>query len=357
MSFAAGEGSRSTYYGRLHPDRPSYTINTYFNRPGNGCHLHYDYDQHRVISEREAARLQSFPDNFVFLGSHVAVHKQIGNAVPPLLAYQIAKTLPVTGQYVDLFSGAGGLSLGFKWAGWQPIVANDIESSFLDTYQHNIHPTVVCGDIREKHIFRKIVEAIVKSRNRDVPLLVIGGPPCQGFSTAGHRRSLDDKRNHLFNDFKALVETIKPDGFVFENVTGLLNMDGGAVFDMIRKELQIFDNPLVPWILNAEQFAVPQRRTRLVLLSVPKRWKAVAPPAQITSMEQEMTLFGQTTKAVSVRDALSDLPPLHHGEDGSYGDYISVPQHPYQSFMRSVISVEEYLAVMKAGAFNGAVHA
>jgi len=179
VSFAAGEGSRSTYYGRLHPDRPSYTINTYFNRPGNGCHLHYDYKggQHRVISEREAARLQSFPDNFVFLGSHVAVHKQIGNAVPPLLAYQIAKTLPVTGQYVDLFSGAGGLSLGFKWAGWQPIVANDIESSFLDTYQQNIHPTVVCGDIREKHIFRKIVEAIVKSRNRDVPLLVIGGPP------------------------------------------------------------------------------------------------------------------------------------------------------------------------------------
>ena len=359
VSFAAGEGSRSTYYGRLHPDRPSYTINTYFNRPGNGCHLHYDYEggQHRVISEREAARLQSFPDNFIFLGSHVAVHKQIGNAVPPLLAYQIAKTLPVTGQYVDLFSGAGGLSLGFKWAGWQPIVANDIESSFLDTYQHNIHPTVVCGDIREKHIFRKIVEAIVKSRNRDVPLLVIGGPPCQGFSTAGHRRSLDDKRNHLFNDFKALVETIKPDGFVFENVTGLLNMDGGAVFDMIRKELQILDNPLVPWILNAEQFAVPQRRTRLVLLSVPKRWKAVAPPAQITSMEQEMTLFGQTAKAVSVRDALSDLPPLHHGEDGSYGDYISAPLHPYQSFMRSVISVEEYLSAMKAGVFNGAVHA
>src|SRR5271165_4143348 len=58
-SFAAGEGSRSTYYGRLHPNRPSYTVNTYFNRPGNGCHLHYDSDgtQDRVLSEREAARL------------------------------------------------------------------------------------------------------------------------------------------------------------------------------------------------------------------------------------------------------------------------------------------------------------
>jgi DNA (cytosine-5)-methyltransferase 1 len=359
VSFAAGEGSRSTYYGRLHPDRPSYTINTYFNRPGNGCHLHYDYEggQHRVISEREAARLQSFPDSFVFFGSHVAVHKQIGNAVPPLLAYQIAKTLPVTGQYVDLFSGAGGLSLGFKWAGWQPIVANDIESAFLDTYQHNIHPTVVCGDIREKHIFRRIVETIVKERKRNVPLLVIGGPPCQGFSTAGQRRSLDDERNHLFREFKALVETIKPDGFVFENVTGLLNMEGGAVFGMIRKELQILDNPLVPWILNAEEFAVPQRRTRLVMLSLPKRWKNVSPPPQITSMEQQTTLFGQTAKAVSVKDALCDLPPLHHGEDGSYADYISEPQHPYQSFMRSVISVEEYLTAIRTGVSNSLVHA
>lgn len=359
VSFAAGEGSRSTYYGRLHPDRPSYTINTYFNRPGNGCHLHYDYEggQHRVISEREAARLQSFPDSFVFFGSHVAVHKQIGNAVPPLLAYQIAKTLPVTGQYVDLFSGGGGLSLGFKWAGWQPIVANDIESAFLDTYQYNIHPTVVCGDIREKHIFRRIIETIVKERKRNVPLLVIGGPPCQGFSTAGQRRSLDDERNHLFRDFKALVETIKPDGFVFENVTGLLNMEGGAVFKMIRKELQILDNPLVPWILNAEEFAVPQRRTRLVMLSLPKRWKNVSPPPQITSMEQQTTLFGQTTKAVSVKDALSDLPPLRPGEDGSYADYVSEPQHPYQSFMRLAISVEEYLTAIKAGSVREMVHA
>jgi len=167
---------------------------------------------------------------------------------------------------------------------------------------------------------------------------------------AGHRRSLDDKRNHLFNDFKALVETIKPDGFVFENVTGLLNMDGGAVFDMIRKELQILDNPLVPWILNAEQFAVPQRRTRLVLLSVPKRWKAVAPPAQITSMDQEMTLFGPTAKAVSVSDALSDLPPLHHGEDGSEKSYASQPQNPYQGLMRSIISPAEYLCSMAVAA-------
>src|SRR5690349_7613196 len=88
QSYARGEGSRSTYYGRLRPEMPAYTVNTYFSRPGNGCHLHYDYEggQHRVISQREAARLQSFPDNFVFVGSKNSVSVQIGNAVPPLLA-------------------------------------------------------------------------------------------------------------------------------------------------------------------------------------------------------------------------------------------------------------------------------
>ena len=109
-SYQRGEGSRSTYYGRLRRDRPSYTINTYFNRPGNGCHIHYEQD--RVLSQREAARLQSFPDAFEFHGPQGSINNQIGNAVPPLLAFQIANSLGVTGAYVDLFSGAGGLGFG-----------------------------------------------------------------------------------------------------------------------------------------------------------------------------------------------------------------------------------------------------
>ena len=90
-SYAQGKGSRSTYYGRLLPDMPAYTINTYFNRPGNGCHIHYEQD--RVLSQREAARLQSFPDDYYFEGSRGAAFKQIGNAVPVVLAYKIAEEL------------------------------------------------------------------------------------------------------------------------------------------------------------------------------------------------------------------------------------------------------------------------
>ena len=93
--YASGKGSRSTYYGRLHPDRPSYTISTYFTRPGNGCNLHYDFDggQHRTISAREAARLQSFPDWFEFVGKEASCFKQIGNAVPPLFAFHLAGSI------------------------------------------------------------------------------------------------------------------------------------------------------------------------------------------------------------------------------------------------------------------------
>lgn len=349
VSFAEGKGSRSTYYGRLHPDRPSYTINTYFNRPGNGCHLHYDYagGQHRVLSEREAARLQSFPDDFTFKGSHASIHKQIGNAVPPLLAFQIAKTLPVTGQYVDLFSGAGGLSLGFKWAGWEPIVANDIDKSFLESYRHNIHPTVVCGDIRERAVFDSIVATVRKARKQGVPLLVIGGPPCQGFSTAGHRRTLDDRRNHLFQEFKSLVEAIKPDGFLFENVTGLLSMNKGAVYRMIQAELQILDNPLKPWVLRSAEYGIPQRRTRLFLLSLPKHWGVEKPPNSLTSAHSEDLLPWQIAPAVSVEAALSDLPVLSPGEDGSGKAYLSIPRSGYQKMMRGELSPDEFVRSLK----------
>ena len=201
-SYAAGGGSRSTYYGRLRPDAPSYTINTNFNRPGNGCHIHYDYDggQHRLISQREAARLQSFPDSFVFFGNRGSINNQIGNAVPPLVSYQIAKQLGEPGYFVDLFCGAGGLSLGFSWAGWEPVAANDIDEKFLETYKKNIHKNVIPGDIRDSSVLSDLLSSVEKthSRNRFHRLFVLGGPPCQGFSTAGNRRSMCDKRNKLY---------------------------------------------------------------------------------------------------------------------------------------------------------------
>lgn len=278
-SYSRGEGSRSTYYGRLRRSAPAYTISTYFNRPGNGCHIHYE--QHRVLSLREAARLQSFPDSFHFQGSHSAVSTQIGNAVPPLLAYQIAKTLGTPGLFIDLFAGAGGMGLGFKLAGWKPVVANDIQPTFLSTYARNIHGNVLVGSISNAEVFNQLVKSAQEARLDGRPLWVLGGPPCQGFSTAGNQRSMDDPRNHLAWDYVRFLKKVRPDGFVFENVMGLLNMEGGKVFAAMRDAFSVVMPMVTAATLSAEMYAIPQRRKRVILVGSKLAGSPWAPPAPL----------------------------------------------------------------------------
>ena len=350
-SYAEGKGSRSTYYGRLLGNKPAYTINTYFNRPGNGCHIHYHQD--RVLSQREAARLQSFPDSFVFFGSQNSINTQIGNAVPPLLAYQIAleitRTIGETGQYVDLFSGAGGMGLGFKWAGWQPIVANDIEASFLDTYSENVHSRTVPGSITNSLIFEDLVNQTIKGRNRQskMPLWILGGPPCQGFSTAGNRRTMDDERNHLFVNYTQFLKEVQPDGFVFENVAGLLSMENGDIFKRVKMAFENVMPQIKGFVLNSENYAIPQRRKRVFLIGLRARRNEIKPPRVLTSLNESSDLFNVYSNCVSVEDALSDLPKLIPGQNGSSLDYLSQPKTIYQSLMRGQITPLEYLESFK----------
>lgn len=340
-SFEAGEGSRSTYYGRLHPDRPSYTINTYFNRPGNGCFVHYDED--RMISQREGARLQSFPDRFVFAGSRGAVNKQIGNAVPPVLAYHIAECLPNKGVFIDLYCGAGGLALGFEWSGWRGILANDKDASALQTYKANLQTETIPGDIQQDVVFRQIVE---KGREGfraagGSPTFILGGPPCQGFSTAGKRRSMDDDRNNLFIPYAALLTALKPDGFVFENVPGLLNMEGGEVYKLIREVLKASGYAVSTWILRSEQFGIPQRRKRVIMVGL-REEQQLSPPMPTTSFEEKPHLFDKLPPTVTSKEALDDLPSLVPGQDGSNLEYEKEPANLYQRLVRGQLTVREY---------------
>lgn len=348
-SYARGEGSRSTYYGRLRRDMPAYTINTYFSRPGNGCHVHPTQD--RVLSQREAARLQSFPDSFEFMGSQGAICTQIGNAVPPLLAFQIAQTLGRPGAYIDLFCGAGGMGLGFKWAGWRPVVANDLELQFVETYRHNVHGEAIAGSITDPQTVERLVEFAESARRQGEPFWVLGGPPCQGFSTAGSKRTMDDPRNHLVWEYVRFLERVRPDGFVFENVTGLLNMQGGRVFAAVKEAFTSVMPSLQGAVLSADEYAIPQRRKRVILVGRSNRdstpW--AAPPTLTSTSPETPTLFGSVQRSISVEEALSDLPPLKPGENGSHKGYISAPNTPYQALMRGQLSPREYLGMVSAG--------
>ena len=341
-SYKAGKGSRSTYYGRLRPEMPAYTINTYFNRPGNGCNMHYDQD--RTISQREAARFQSFPDDFEFIGSLGAINNQIGNAVPPLLAYQIAKNIPFKGQFVDLFCGAGGLALGFIWAGWQPIVGNDIDKYAVETHKRNLGGDAIVGDINSEEVFTAIVNKALQAKedHPELPLFVLGGPPCQGFSTANTRRGAEDMRNWLFKSYVKIVKAIQPEGFVFENVRGILNLDKGRFFEMIKGELKECVEDIKVNQVSAANYGVPQRRDRVIIIGGKEDLIRGFNMSEVSCVPKN----GQSSllpQVIGVEDAIGDLPPLSPGEDGSTYDYRFPAANAYQKFMRGAISADQYL--------------
>lgn len=216
---SSGGGSRSTYYGRLRWDRPAYTVNTFITRPGNGCFIHPAAE--RLITAREAARLQSFPDDASFVGPLRARAKQIGNAVPPLLAYHIASHVP-TGPVVDLFCGAGGMSLGFELAGHTVVAAADHDRHAVAAARLNAKDgdAVELLDLADERTLRRLSRQ-VKERAPDGVAALVGGPPCQGFSTAGPCR-IGDERNLLVRTFLTAVRLMKPEVVLMENVPALM---------------------------------------------------------------------------------------------------------------------------------------
>lgn len=160
---------------------------------------------------------------------------------------------------IDLFCGAGGLSLGFKQEGFVTVLANDIEECCIETYAHN-HPEtprkyIVKGDIREvvDHL-----EELVAGRAIDV---VVGGPPCQGFSMANRQRIIDDPRNFLYKNYVEVVHRVRPKFFVMENVKGMIN-----VADQVVEDFKAIGYEVSYKVLNAKDFGVPQSRERLIYI-------------------------------------------------------------------------------------------
>lgn len=336
-------GGRTTYYGRLSWDKPSYTIATYFNRVGNGCNLHPE--QNRVISNREAARFQSFPDDFIFQGSKASQYKQIGNAVPPLLARLVSSLIkPYLDSYnfVDLFAGCGGMSEGFLMNGFNLLAVNEVDKNIMLTnkFNHSKHTDeshFILGDVTQEETKQKIIDAC-EGNPVDV---VIGGPPCQGFSYAGWRDP-NDKRNQLFRDFVELVKRIKPKFFVMENVLGILTMRKGEAINEILKafeEIGYYVN--APLKLNAANFGVPQKRKRVIIIG------SLDPNISIT---QPMPLFEEDSilapRFVSVRDAIGNLPKIEDGGGEVEMDFEFESRSPYDLLMQKEIDFDKFYELM-----------
>ena len=268
--------------------------------------------QDRIISTREGARLQSFKDSFIFYGSKTSQYKQIGNAVPPLLARAIAETLKdhlKNLTFVDLFAGAGGMSEGFLSEGFKLIAANEIEKNFFETYKLNHSEfdkgnNLILGDITLPEIKEQIISVAKKQKKIGV---VIGGPPCQGFSHAGWRNS-DDKRNLLFKEFVHVVDEIRPEIFVMENVPGILTMrKGEAMKEIISSFEEIGYHVNTPFKLSAEDFGVPQKRKRVVIIGSQKKEK-FAQPKILFSLKDE-----SKPNPITVKQAIGGLPILTTG--------------------------------------------
>lgn len=160
-------------------------------------------------------------------------------------------------KVVSLFSGAGGLDLGFKMAGNDIIWANDIYKDAVNTYEENIGRHIVCGDI-------------ANIDTADIPDcdIVIGGFPCQGFSVANTKRDVNDERNKLYLQLIRVIKAKKPKFFLAENVKGILNIGNGEVIRMIMKEFSSLGYKVQKKLLNAADYGVPQTRERVIITGV-----------------------------------------------------------------------------------------
>lgn len=305
-SAGRGEGSRSTYYGKLRWDRPSYTISTYFNRPGNGCFIHPS--ESRLITVREAARLQTFPDYWRFSGTLRQRAVQIGNAVPPLLALAVARMFEA-GSVVDLFAGAGGLSLGAALAGHSVVAAIDNEPAAVLAHNLNMPgDAAFVADLGDDSSARRAWREAAARASGSVDLLV-GGPPCQGFSTAG-KALKDDPRNRLLWSYVEAVDYLRPRALVIENVVALAQSRGRQQLSDARRALDEMGYRTDVKILHAEGYGVPQRRRRTILVGTRgplPEWTppeyVIEPPAFLASQPDGP----QTSGARTVLDAIGDL--------------------------------------------------
>ena len=196
-------------------------------------------------------------------------------------------------RVISLFSGAGGLDLGFVRAGYRVVWANDNDPDSCATYRRNL------GD----HIVEADIAAISAA---DIPdgEIVIGGFPCQGFSVANRKRTAGDRRNGLYLEMRRVIGEKSPQYFLAENVKGLLSLDGGRVANKILRDFQRLGYAVTMEVLNAADYGVPQKRERVFIMGVKEGVPKIDFPPPTHSERPRGKLPGW----ISVGSALANIP-------------------------------------------------
>lgn len=220
-------------------------------------------------------------------------------------------------RILDLFCGAGGFSCGLDSIdGFKTVIGVDFDKNVLETFEKNIKGSIVInGDLVDDEVKNNVIE---KARELNVNM-VIGGPPCQGFSLKGKNLGINDPRNFLFKEYVEIVKEIKPEVFIIENVKNLINACDGFFIKQILSEFYKLGYIVNYGVLNAAEHGVPQHRERAIIIG---------------SKSRSVSMPKATQKAVTVKDAISDLSYLNSG-DGEFKDEYRLPaESDYQKAMR-----------------------
>ena len=220
-------------------------------------------------------------------------------------------------RVLDLFCGAGGFSAGLDQVkNFSTQVGLDFDKYAIETFSKNFPNAIsICGDILDEDIKKKVIES---SKDRKVNMIV-GGPPCQGFSLKGKNLGLYDSRNFLFKEYLNIVKELDPEIFIIENVKNILNSSSHYFRDEILKEIKSLGYIVNFGVVNAKNYGVPQSRERALFIA--SKTKFINFPNPIET-------------SVTVRDAISDLAYLESGEGQIISDYINKPQSNYQTQLR-----------------------
>jgi DNA (cytosine-5)-methyltransferase 1 len=225
--------------------------------------------------------------------NHLKLNKKISNSI----------------NYIDLFCGVGGFSKGFDDSGFKNVFSNDCEKDYCLTYEANF-PSHKLIQKKIEDLSTKEIADFTQSKNVDV---IIGGPPCQGFSIAGNigRKFIDDPRNSLFKEFIRVVGIVKPNFIVMENVQRLFTHNKNKTKNEIINKLNKIGYHVECRVLNSVDFLVPQMRRRTIFIGS-KITKNIKFPEK------------GSNEILTIRDAIHDLPKLKSGQTSKIKNHIAM---------------------------------